>query len=78
MPLPKELREDLDAIERTLNECLLYPTKAKLGEQGYHDAHKHIQEAIYKIKKVRRTVGKSDIGDYTWDKHRAARTTDGS
>lgn len=57
-----ELIGDFDTIQKALEHALTYPKKQNLGEEGYQKAHEELSMALYSLKRLERTVMKSDIG----------------
>ena len=57
MPLNKEqITSDLNDVEVALTHALVYPYKAKLGDTDYNNAHKELQDAINKVKRIKRAL----------------------
>ncbi len=59
----KELVSDIDVVRNSLQTALTYPSKEKLGEEAYREAHKNLSEALYSLSRIERFCSRIDL-DY--------------
>lgn len=57
-----QVSEDFKDIETALTHALTYPKRVALSEEAYNAAHAELQDALLKLKRVKRSIDGSIIG----------------
>lgn len=74
MAASTQIGQDFELVKAVLTNALVYPSKEKLGEEGYHEAHAKIQSALTALERIKRIRSSTSIVNLSESKQRMGRS----